>query len=243
VCRGARTPPRRRCELGRASAAPAGAQLAPITAPVRRPDRDHGWVAGPDNSLLSQPSNAILKALSREDLHAKQLDLIEINEAVAAVAAVALQSINELGVDSDLVKPDGGAISLGHPVGASGARSAIHLAHELKRRGAGVGAAGPVRRRPGLDARAPRLIPNPPQQRLGDHLMAVRERLRMPEAGRGGIRAVVLDGSDTHPLIGVRRASAQWARSARVGVGTLTSPALPLAPVGQREAHRGRTKG
>jgi acetyl-CoA C-acetyltransferase len=83
----------------------------------------HGWVAGPDNSLLSQPSNAILKALSREDLHAKQLDLIEINEAFAAVA---LQSMNELGVDSEIVNADGGAISLGHPVGASGARIAIH---------------------------------------------------------------------------------------------------------------------
>ncbi|NMO92453.1 acetyl-CoA C-acetyltransferase [Actinomycetospora sp. TBRC 11914] len=100
---------------------------------------NHGWVAGPDNSLLSQPSRSILKALEREGLDAKQLDLIEINEAFAAVA---LQSMNELGVDSDLVNVDGGAISLGHPVGASGARIAIHLAHELKRRGGGVGAAG-----------------------------------------------------------------------------------------------------
>ncbi|HEY2191077.1 MAG TPA: acetyl-CoA C-acetyltransferase [Actinomycetospora sp.] len=99
----------------------------------------HGWVAGPDNSLLSQPSQSILKALGRENLDPKQLDLIEINEAFAAVA---LQSMNELGVDSDLVNVDGGAISLGHPVGASGARIAIHLAHELKRRGGGVGAAG-----------------------------------------------------------------------------------------------------
>jgi acetyl-CoA C-acetyltransferase len=99
----------------------------------------HGWVAGPDNSLLSQPSQSILKALGRENLDPKQLDLIEINEAFAAVA---LQSMNELGVDSELVNVDGGAISLGHPVGASGARIAIHLAHELKRRGGGVGAAG-----------------------------------------------------------------------------------------------------
>ncbi len=99
----------------------------------------HGWVAGPDNSLLSQPSKSILKALGRENLDAKQLDLVEINEAFAAVA---LQSMTELGVDSDLVNVDGGAISLGHPVGASGARIAIHLAHELKRRGGGVGAAG-----------------------------------------------------------------------------------------------------
>lgn len=99
----------------------------------------HGWVAGPDNSLLSQPSNAILKALKREGLEAKQLEMLEINEAFAAVA---LQSTTELGVDPERVNPDGGAISLGHPVGCSGARIAIHLAHELKRRGGGVGAAG-----------------------------------------------------------------------------------------------------
>ena len=99
----------------------------------------HGWVAGPDNSLLSQPSNAILKALSREGLEAKQLEMLELNEAFAAVA---LQSTTELGVDPERVNPDGGAISLGHPVGMSGARIAIHLAHELRRRGGGIGAAG-----------------------------------------------------------------------------------------------------
>jgi acetyl-CoA C-acetyltransferase len=99
----------------------------------------HGWVAGPDNSLLSQPSNAIFKALGREGLDASALDLVEINEAFAAVA---LQSTTELGVDPERVNPDGGAISLGHPVGMSGARIAVHLAHELQRRGGGVGAAG-----------------------------------------------------------------------------------------------------
>ena len=65
--------------------------------------------------------------------------MLEINEAFAAVA---LQSTTELGVDPERVNPDGGAIALGHPVGASGARLAIHIAHELKRRGGGVGAAG-----------------------------------------------------------------------------------------------------
>jgi acetyl-CoA C-acetyltransferase len=99
----------------------------------------HGWVAGPDNSLLSQPSRAIQKALSREGIEASALEMLEINEAFAAVA---LQSTTELGVDPERVNPDGGAISLGHPVGASGARIAIHLAHELRRRGGGVGAAG-----------------------------------------------------------------------------------------------------
>jgi acetyl-CoA C-acetyltransferase len=99
----------------------------------------HGWVAGPDNSLLSQPSNAILKALGRENLDPKALDLVEINEAFAAVG---IQSMTELGIDPERVNPDGGAISLGHPVGMSGARIAIHLAHELRRRGGGTGAAG-----------------------------------------------------------------------------------------------------
>ncbi|MCD2188864.1 acetyl-CoA C-acetyltransferase [Actinomycetospora soli] len=99
----------------------------------------HGWVAGPDNSLLSQPSRAIFKALEREGLKPDQLEMLELNEAFAAVA---LQSTEELGVDPARVNPDGGAISLGHPVGMSGARIAIHLAHELKRRGGGIGAAG-----------------------------------------------------------------------------------------------------
>jgi acetyl-CoA C-acetyltransferase len=99
----------------------------------------HGWVAGPDNSLLSQPSRAIQKALQREGIEASALEMLEINEAFAAVA---LQSTTELGVDPERVNPDGGAIALGHPVGASGARIAIHIAHELKRRGGGVGAAG-----------------------------------------------------------------------------------------------------
>ena len=99
----------------------------------------HGWVAGPDNSLLSQPSRAINKALEREGLKADQLEMLELNEAFAAVA---LQSTSELGVDPERVNPDGGAISLGHPVGMSGARIAIHLMHELRRRGGGIGAAG-----------------------------------------------------------------------------------------------------
>jgi len=99
----------------------------------------HGTVAGPDASLLSQPSNAIAKALSREGLTPADLDLYEINEAFASVA---LQSMKELGVSPDIVNVNGGAISMGHPVGASGARIALHLALELGRRGGGIGAAG-----------------------------------------------------------------------------------------------------
>jgi acetyl-CoA C-acetyltransferase len=99
----------------------------------------HGTVAGPDPSLLSQPANAINKALSKENLTPDQIDLYEINEAFASVA---IQSMRELEIGEDVVNVNGGAISMGHPVGASGARIAWHLVLELKRRGGGVGAAG-----------------------------------------------------------------------------------------------------
>jgi acetyl-CoA C-acetyltransferase len=98
----------------------------------------HGNVAGPDGSLQSQPSNAIKDALRKENLTVSDLDLIEINEAFAAVG---LQSMKELGVGEDIVNVNGGAIALGHPIGMSGARLALSLALELKRRGGGTGAA------------------------------------------------------------------------------------------------------
>ncbi|MEV7597479.1 acetyl-CoA C-acetyltransferase [Kitasatospora sp. NPDC089797] len=98
----------------------------------------HGNVAGPDNSLQSQPSNAIRHALGKEGLEVSDLDLIEINEAFAAVA---YQSMKDLGVSSDIVNVNGGAIALGHPIGMSGARVVLTLALELQRRGGGVGAA------------------------------------------------------------------------------------------------------
>ncbi|MEV5144563.1 acetyl-CoA C-acetyltransferase [Streptomyces sp. NPDC052727] len=98
----------------------------------------HGNVAGPDNSLQSQPSNAIQHALKKEGLEVSDLDLIEINEAFAAVA---VQSMKDLGVSTEKVNVNGGAIALGHPIGMSGARLVLHLALELKRRGGGVGAA------------------------------------------------------------------------------------------------------
>ena len=97
-----------------------------------------GSVAGPDASLQSQPSNALQQALAREGLTADALDLVEINEAFAQVG---IQSARELGVPLDKVNVDGGAIALGHPVGMSGARIALHLALELRRRGGGTGGA------------------------------------------------------------------------------------------------------
>ena len=96
-------------------------------------------VAGPDNSLHSQPANAIRRALAKGGHTVADLDLIEINEAFAAVA---IQSMRDLGVGPERVNINGGAIALGHPIGASGARIALHLVHELARRGGGLGAAG-----------------------------------------------------------------------------------------------------
>jgi acetyl-CoA C-acetyltransferase len=97
-----------------------------------------GTVAGPDNSLHFQPSNAISKALGKAGLTIQDVDLIEINEAFAAVGVA---SMGALGVSPDIVNVNGGAIAVGHPLGASGARIALTLACELRRRGGGLGAA------------------------------------------------------------------------------------------------------
>jgi acetyl-CoA C-acetyltransferase len=95
-------------------------------------------VAGPDPSLLTQPSRAIARALDRAGLRVGDVDLFEINEAFAAVSAA---SMAELGVGDDIVNVNGGAIALGHPIGASGARLVVTLVSELRRRGGGLGAA------------------------------------------------------------------------------------------------------
>ena len=98
----------------------------------------HGTVAGPDSTLQDQPANAISKALGKEGLAPSDLDLVELNEAFAAVG---IASTRKLGISEDIVNVNGGAISLGHPIGMSGARVVLHLALELKRRGGGLGAA------------------------------------------------------------------------------------------------------
>jgi acetyl-CoA C-acetyltransferase len=98
----------------------------------------HGSVAGPDSTLQSQPAKAIVKACQKEGIEPGALDLVEINEAFAAVG---IASARELQVDLDKVNVNGGAIALGHPIGMSGARLVLHLALELKRRGGGTGAA------------------------------------------------------------------------------------------------------
>jgi len=98
----------------------------------------HGVVAGPDASLHEQPANAIKRACQKQGIAVSDLDLIEINEAFAAVGIVSTRALE---VDEDIVNVNGGAIALGHPVGMSGARIALHLALELRRRGGGIGAA------------------------------------------------------------------------------------------------------
>jgi acetyl-CoA C-acetyltransferase len=98
----------------------------------------HGVVAGPDSSLQQQPAHAIARACQKEGITPADLDLVEINEAFAAVG---LASTKELGLDPEKVNVNGGAIALGHPIGMSGARLVLHLALELGRRGGGVGAA------------------------------------------------------------------------------------------------------
>jgi acetyl-CoA C-acetyltransferase len=76
--------------------------------------------------------------LAKAGLSVADLDLIEINEAFAAVA---IQSMRDLGVGPDIVNVNGGAIALGHPIGMSGARLALHVTYELRRRGGGLGVA------------------------------------------------------------------------------------------------------
>ncbi|RYG77915.1 acetyl-CoA C-acetyltransferase [Yimella sp. RIT 621] len=98
----------------------------------------HGVVAGPDSTLQAQPANAIKVACEKEGIAPSDLDLIEINEAFAAVG---LASTKQLGLDADKVNVNGGAIAMGHPIGMSGARIYLHLALELARRGGGVGVA------------------------------------------------------------------------------------------------------
>lgn len=106
--------------------------------PILAEIKSHAWTAGPDSTLQHQPSQAIKAAAEREGVAADSFDLYEINEAFAAVS---LASMKDLGIDAERVNVNGGAVSLGHPIGASGARIVLHLALELQRRGGGKGVA------------------------------------------------------------------------------------------------------
>ncbi len=97
----------------------------------------YGQVAGPDTSLLTQPSRAIVDALGRSGIELSQVDLFEINEAFAAVAVAAMDA---LGISPEVTNVNGGAIALGHPIGMSGARLALTALFELRRRGGGLAA-------------------------------------------------------------------------------------------------------
>ncbi len=99
----------------------------------------YGQTAGPDATLQERPAQAIDRALTAAGLDPSNLDLVEINEAFAAVA---LWSTKMLGLDPEKVNVNGGAVALGHPVGASGARITIALINALRARGGGIGAAG-----------------------------------------------------------------------------------------------------
>jgi acetyl-CoA C-acetyltransferase len=98
----------------------------------------YSMIAGPDTCLMTQPSRSTVKALAKAGLSVGDVDVFEFNEAFAAVA---LASIDDLGLPLDVVNPNGGAVALGHPIGASGNRLALTLLHELRRRGGGLGVA------------------------------------------------------------------------------------------------------
>ncbi|MFJ2368400.1 acetyl-CoA C-acetyltransferase [Microbacterium sp. NPDC087665] len=98
-----------------------------------------GQTAGPDNSLQAQPARAIERACAKQGIEPSDLDLVEINEAFGAVVA---RSQTELALDPSLVNIHGGGIAIGHPIGVSGNRLVVHIAHELARRGSGTAAVG-----------------------------------------------------------------------------------------------------
>jgi acetyl-CoA C-acetyltransferase len=98
----------------------------------------YGMVAGPDTCLMTQPSGSSMKALEKAGLKVKDVAVFEFNEAFAAVV---LASVDDLSLSPDIVNPNGGAVALGHPIGASGNRLALTLLHELRRRGGGIGVA------------------------------------------------------------------------------------------------------
>lgn len=113
-------------------------KAAELGAPILAEIIGFGMVAGPDSTLQAQPANAIAAACAQAGIDPAELDLVEINEAFAAVG---ITSTRQLGLDPDRVNVNGGAISIGHPLGMSGTRVALHLALELRRRGGGIGAA------------------------------------------------------------------------------------------------------
>jgi acetyl-CoA C-acetyltransferase len=98
----------------------------------------YGMIGDDFPYLARTPAKAAIIALEKAGRRAEEVDVWEINEAFASVA---LNSVRMLGVDEEKVNPNGGAIALGHPIGASGGRIIGALVHELQRRGGGLGCA------------------------------------------------------------------------------------------------------
>src|SRR4028118_632802 len=116
---GSPAPTRRRSRRRRGP--PRGPAAGGLAGPGLAEIRAHGVAAGPDSTLQHQPSRAIARACEKEGITPADLDLVEINEAFAAVG---LASTRELGINPEIVNTSGGAIALGHPIGLSGARVA-----------------------------------------------------------------------------------------------------------------------
>ena len=107
-------------------------------APIMAEILAYGQIGGVDATLHERPAEALRVALKRAELEASDLDLVEINEAFAAVA---LWSARMLDISPDKVNVNGGAVALGHPIGCTGARLIVTLVHALHARGGGIGAA------------------------------------------------------------------------------------------------------
>lgn len=132
---------------GNASQISDGASAVIVTSPAKAEELGvtplgevvgYGQVAGPDASLLTQPARAIKQAAEKADTAIGDIDVFELNEAFAAVGVA---SMADLGISDEITNVNGGAVALGHPVGMSGNRLALHLLLELGRRGGGLGAA------------------------------------------------------------------------------------------------------
>ena len=100
--------------------------------------RGHGYVADDYAYLVRTPAAATRVALEKAGLAVSDIDLLEVNEAFCSVA---LNTVRLLGIDEERVNVNGGAVALGHPIGASGARLLGTLVSELRRRGGGIGVA------------------------------------------------------------------------------------------------------
>ena len=165
------------------------AKAEELGAPILAEIGARGSVAGPDPSLSPNRSNAIFKALGRAGkTAAERSPCNEINEAFASVA---LQSMQDLGIDASNVNVNGGAIAMGHPVGASGAQIALHLALGLEPPRRWSRRRRPLRRRrPGRGPSPARRPPDPPHEGLKKGLRSMGDMTGQVALVTGGIRGI-----------------------------------------------------